>query len=136
MFRFCVLFVYFVILYRIMMNTRFTNTRKPFETPRGGSDKISQVTPASRTDEFRTTEANGKDGLLKVPRKNVGTKLGLHFGTGIEAKASLRKQMNKEMVASRGEKFKPRVLTQAQISKVHKDLRRALRIMFQIVKLK
>ena len=131
MFYLSVLFVYFVILYRIMMNTRFTNTEKPFEIPRGGGDKISQMTPASRADEFRTTEANGKDGLLKVPRKNSGTKLDLHFGTGIEAKASLRKQMNKEMVDSRGEKIKPGVLLQAQVNKMHKDLHYAFETIFQ-----
>ena len=54
-----------------MMNTHFTNTEKPFETPRGGGDKISQVTPALRADKFRTTEANGKDGLLKVSCKTL-----------------------------------------------------------------
>ena len=132
MFRFCVTFVYFVILYRVMMNTHSTITGKPFKTPIGGEDEISQVTPASHADEFRSFETEGKDGLLKVPRENSGTELNLRFGNGDKTKVTPRKQINKEMVASRGEKFKPRVLTQAQINEIHTDLRRAFKVIFQV----
>ena len=41
-----------VLLYRIMTTTRTNNTKKPFETPVSGEDKISQVTPALRPDQF------------------------------------------------------------------------------------
>jgi len=69
------------------------------------------VTPVLQPDQFQNTEANRKDGLFKMSHKNFGTRLDLQMGNGDKAKISAHRQMNEEMVNSRGEKFKPRFST-------------------------
>lgn len=115
-----------------MTTMRTTNTKKLFKTLVNGEEEISQVTPALLPDQFQTTEAYSKDRLLKVPCKNFGTKLDLRSQNGNKAKTLVRKQMNKEMVNSCCEKFKPRVLMQVQVDRIHGDLRFAFNIIFQV----
>lgn len=65
-------------------------------------------------------------------RKNNSATLGLLMGNDVEMNASTSTQTSKGFSACSCENLKPGVLQQSEIKQIYKDLRRALKIIFEV----